>query len=245
MRLAKAVEHAGEAIIITDTAGTIDYVNPAFEQITGYSRAEVLGKSVTLLKSGEHSEEFYRTLWETISRGEVWSREIYKPKERRRPLSGRRHHIPSKGIHQAKYLTMFAVKKDITLEVSLQNQLFRAQKMEAIGALAGGVAHDFNNLLAIVLGYAQMLLLDKSDQHPDQEPLQQIINAVRSGTELARRLLTFGRKTESKPQPVDLNKEVHRMRRLLNRTFPKAINIELHLTDDPVSILADPARSNK
>jgi PAS domain S-box-containing protein len=241
MKLTKAVEHAGEAIIITDTGGAIEYVNPAFELITGYSRAEAIGQPVAILKSGEHSEDFYRKLWDTIRSGEVWTGRIINRKKDGTIYQEDATISPVRNS-AGQILNYVAVKKDITLQVSLQNQLFRAQKMEAIGALAGGVAHDFNNLLTIVLGYAQMILLDKPEQHPDHEPLQQIISAVHSGTELARRLLTFGRKTETKPQPVDLNREVHRMRRLLNRTFPKSIKIELQLTEDPVSILADPAQ---
>ena len=71
-RLAMAVEQAGESIVITDTDGAIRYVNPAFERVTGYRREEVLGKNPRVLKSGRHTEAFYRELWDVLTRGETW-----------------------------------------------------------------------------------------------------------------------------------------------------------------------------
>ncbi|MFB6347764.1 MAG: PAS domain S-box protein [bacterium] len=72
----KAVQQAGHVIIITDSNGVIEYVNPTFEAVTGYTESEVLGKSPRILKSGQHDEAFYRELWETITRGETWKGEL-------------------------------------------------------------------------------------------------------------------------------------------------------------------------
>jgi len=75
-RFRNAVEHAGHAILITNTNGVIEYVNPAFEALTGFSADEAIGRTPRILKSGEQGEQFYERLWDTICRGEVWTSEI-------------------------------------------------------------------------------------------------------------------------------------------------------------------------
>jgi len=89
--------------------------------------------------------------------------------------------------------------------------------MEAIGTLAGGIAHDFNNILQGIIGYAQILLMEKETGHPDQKNLQAIERLVRTATELTKRLLIFGRKVEIKLRPVDLNQEVKQVTKMLIR----------------------------
>jgi two-component system cell cycle sensor histidine kinase/response regulator CckA len=79
--LATAVEQAAEAIVITDAGGTISYVNPAFEKITGYARGQVLGQNPRMLRSGKHDAAFYRRMWETIGRGEVWTGRVFNKKK--------------------------------------------------------------------------------------------------------------------------------------------------------------------
>jgi signal transduction histidine kinase len=124
----------------------------------------------------------------------------------------------------------------------LEAQLLQAQKMEAIGTLAGGVAHDFNNLLQVVRGFTQLLLHGKDPKEPEYRALQKILHASERGAELTRQLLTYSRKVESKRRPVDLNLEVHEVGRLLERSIPKLIEIELHLADDLRTVFADPVQ---
>jgi two-component system, cell cycle sensor histidine kinase and response regulator CckA len=129
--------------------------------------------------------------------------------------------------------------RDITVEKKLESQLVHAQKMEAVGTLAGGIAHDFNNLLQAVQGYAELLLRSKTEGEPGSRELQEIVRAVRRGGELTRQLLTFSRKVESKLQPIDLNRIVEDVRSLLERTIPKMIKIEIHLTGNLHHVNAD------
>jgi PAS domain S-box-containing protein len=131
---------------------------------------------------------------------------------------------------------------DISEKKRLEAQLQQAQKMEAIGTLAGGIAHDFNNIMQIISGYTQILLLDKEEDNPDYNKLLGIEKSVERGTDLIERLLVFGRKVESNLRPVDLNHEVAQASRLLERTIPKMINIELHLSEDLKTINADPVQ---
>jgi PAS domain S-box-containing protein len=115
-----------------------------------------------------------------------------------------------------------------------------SQKMEAVGTLADGIAHEFNNLLQVVKGYAQLLLLRRDREESDCQKLQEIVGAASRGGELTQQLLTFSRSLESERQRVDLNREVKQVKKLLDRTFPKTINIELHLADDLKPLNADP-----
>jgi len=122
----------------------------------------------------------------------------------------------------------------------LESQLMQAQKMEAIGTLAGGIAHDFNNILQAISGYTQILLIAKKDSDPDYKELAEIEKAAQRARELIRRLLIFGRKVDIELRPVDLNQKIKIISKLLERTIPKMIGIELNLEENLKNINADP-----
>lgn len=124
----------------------------------------------------------------------------------------------------------------------LQRQLLQAQKMESIATLAGGIAHDFNNLLQIVLGYSGILLYDKQPSDREYEDLRAIRQAARDGADLAKRILAFSRRLEPNVRPINLNHEIRRMEKMLTRTVPKMIRIELLLSDDLMNTNADPGQ---
>jgi len=240
-RLATAVEQAAEAIVVTDTDGNIQYVNPAFERITEYSREDVIGRNPRILKSGEHPHRFYKNLWETIRRGEVWTgRFINKKKD------GSLYHeeatitpvLDSKG----QIINYVAVKRDITEHLELSRQLLQAQKMEAVGTLAGGIAHDFNNLLQAVLGYSELILMEEALDGRLKDDIRKINLAAENGADLVQRLLTFSRKTEIKMRPLNLNRQVDQVRKLLSRTIPKMIELQVMVSSDLGAINADPTQ---
>ena len=131
---------------------------------------------------------------------------------------------------------------DITEKKKLEAQLQQAQKMEAIGTLAGGIAHDFNNMLQAISGYTQILLMGKKASDPDYEKLEAIEKSAQRASDLTKRLLIFSRKVESKLRPIDLNQEIEQVSKMLERTIPKMINIELHLAENLKIINADPAQ---
>lgn len=111
----------------------------------------------------------------------------------------------------------------------LEAQFQQAQKMEAVGTLAGGIAHDFNNLLQAISGYTEILLMSKEKGDPDYDRFINIQASAQRAAELVQRILTFSHKVESKLRPVDLNQEVSQVQKLLARTIPRMIDIELHL----------------
>ncbi|MFH1112810.1 MAG: PAS domain S-box protein, partial [Pseudomonadota bacterium] len=134
------------------------------------------------------------------------------------------------------------VIRDVTEQKNLQKQLLQAQKMESVGTLAGGIAHDFNNLLQIILGYSDMLLFKKNPGDPGYDELNSIRLAGKDGAELAKRILAFSRRLDPKTRPVNLNNEIVRVQKMLERTVPKMIRIELLLADNLMTVNADPGQ---
>jgi two-component system, cell cycle sensor histidine kinase and response regulator CckA len=144
--------------------------------------------------------------------------------------------------HEGRPAGMLVTLRDISTRKTLEAQLFQAHKMEAIGTLAGGVAHDFNNILQAITGFAQLLMMGKDPGDSDYPKIQAIEQAARKAGDLTRQLLVFSRKVEAKLRPLDLNHEVEQVQRLLERTIPKMIRIELHLSGDLGIINGDPVQ---
>lgn len=132
--------------------------------------------------------------------------------------------------------------EDVTEKRSLYSQLAQAQKMEAIGTLAGGIAHDFNNILQLALGYSEMVLNDDGLHERLKPDLKKIYESSRRGADLVKRLLAFSRKTEINLQPLDLNHRTKEMGRMIERTIPKMIEIEMFLEEDLARVNADPTQ---
>ena len=149
-RLVAAVEQASETMVITDTEGRIEYANPAFERTSGYTREEAIGNELNMLRTGEHDDAYYARLWQTITHSENWhGRFVNRRKDGR--LYAEEATISPVRDASGTIVNFVVVKRDVTQEMALEEQLRHAQKMEAVGRLAGGVAHDFNNLLQAML----------------------------------------------------------------------------------------------
>ena len=129
---------------------------------------------------------------------------------------------------------------DITEMKGAEARLARAQKMEAIGQLTGGVAHDFNNLLAVIMGNAEML--EARESMGDAKQIQLILRAAERGAELTRRLLAFSRQQPLSPKPIDLGTLAAGMRDVLTRTLGEKIDFKVTLADDLWPALADPGQ---
>jgi signal transduction histidine kinase/CheY-like chemotaxis protein len=121
----------------------------------------------------------------------------------------------------------------------LEEQLYQAQKMEALAALSGGIAHDFNNILHCILGYTELALLKKYKGNPDYDLLKQIESMVQKGKYLAEQLLAFGRKMDAQSGVLDLNQIIKNVEKILRRTIPRMIDIELQLDDSLENVAAD------
>jgi two-component system cell cycle sensor histidine kinase/response regulator CckA len=240
-RLATAIEQTTEGIIITDTEGRIQYANPAFESMTGYSREEVLGRMIGEMWETDSNGGFVDELTATLEGSEVWRGRLTKKRK-----DGATYQedttISPVFDHSGQVMNYVAVMRDVTDHVALEKQLQHSQKMEAIGTLAGGIAHDFNNLLTIVSGYTELLMADSSKEDPTYADLSKIAFAAQRGSELVRSLLAFSRKVETKPRPVNINHSIEQVRKLLFRTIPKMIEIKVDLAHEIGVVNADPAQ---
>ncbi len=241
LRLGRAVEQAAESIIVTTPEGVIEYVNPAFERISGYSRSEVEGKNPRILKSGQHEPGFYRRMWDTLAAGETWTGRIVNKRKDGTLFEEDVSIAPVRGAY-GQTLHYVAVKRDITEQVRLEAQLQHAQKMEAIGQLAGGVAHDFNNLLQVIQGYTQLTADDLGETHPETTNLVEVLRACDQARTLTRQLLSFSRREVLQPRNLDLNRAIEDMIKILRRLIGE--HIELRLVAEPglKTVFADAAQ---
>ncbi len=219
--------------------GTITDANASFYELFGYTREEMIGKDVREL----HFDPADRLKFvkEIEEKGFV---KDYEVKFRKKDgtefdclLTSSVHFGPDRSIAGHR-----GIIRDLTLRKGLQRQLLQAQKMEAIGTLAGGMAHDFNNLLQAILGFSDLLLMKKDPGDPDRKKLEVIQHAARDGADLVSRILTFSRRAESRKRPIDLNEEILEAQKLVGRTVPRMIEIKLVPAENLAIIDADPAQ---
>ena len=202
--LATAVERSAECILITDTQGTIEYANPAFTKISGYTLEEVIGENPRILKSGAQDRSFYQSLWKTILSGRVWEGRITNRRKNGSLYEAECWISPVRG-ERGDIIRFVAVTHDVTEMIRLENELRQAQKMEAIGQLAGGVAHDFNNILTVILSNAHYLAKEIGPSDPMRRDVEEIRQAGQRAASLTRQLLAFSRQQVVEPQRLDLN----------------------------------------
>jgi PAS domain S-box-containing protein len=223
-RLSLAVEQAAEAIVVTDPKGSIAYVNPAFERVTGYSRAEVIGANPRILKSGKQDAAFYQTLWGTLTRGEAWTGRFINRRKDGTLYEAEAVISPVRDT-AGRIVNFVSVQRDVTRERQLEEQVRQSQRIEAVGRLAGGVAHDFNNLLTIIGGYSDLLLERLGPQHPQLSHVTEIRKAADRAASLTRQLLAFSRRQVLAPQVIDLNSVVANLHNMLRRLIGEDIEL--------------------
>ena len=240
-KLWRAVEQSADLVIITDRTGTIEYVNPAFETLTGYSRQEVMGRTPRILKSGQQTSELYKELWETILSGNVF-RDIMVNRKKNGDVFVVEKSITPLRDNEGKITHFISNDQDITNQRRLETQLQQAQKMDAIGRLAGGVAHDFNNLLMVISSYAELMLDSLTPQHPLRRNVDEIQKASRRAADLTRQLLAFGRKQMQSLQLLDLNVIIEEVAKMLPRLIGEDIELAFVPGEKLGRVKADPVQ---
>ena len=231
-RLLSAIEQSGEAIVVADPGGNIQYANPAFEQITGYAVEEAIGRNPRFLQSGKQDNAFYRQMWETLSAGRVWEGRLinmrkdgslYTENATISPVMDQDGHV----------INYVGVKRDISKELELEERYRQSQKLEAIGQLAGGVAHDFNNLLLVINGYSEMAYDSLDRDHRARAALEGVMKAGSRAATLVSQLLAFSRRQMIQPEALDLNEVVSDLMKMLTRIIGEHIRLDF-VPGDPL-----------
>ena len=219
-----ALESTANAIAITSPQGTIEWINPAFTRLTGVVAAEVIGDSLWRIKSGGEGGRLADEVSRTVAEGRVWHGELVNRRADGRLYTEETTITPVTRA-DGTITHLVSVQQDISERKRIEEQLLQAQKMEAVGRLAGGVAHDFNNLLQAMVGVTELL---RQPDVPPQEAapkLQELEELVQRGSQLTRQLLLFARRDTAKQESLDLNRVVEGTVRLLHRLLRE--NIEL------------------
>ncbi len=237
-RLAVAVEQSTESIMITDVDGGILYVNAAFEEITGYSAEETLGRRPDILKSGKHDNEFYGKLWKTISSGKTWEGRFTNQKKEGSLFETEAVIYPIRDADD-KVLNYVNISRDITQEAAIEKHLRQQQKMNAVGELAGGVSHDFNNILTAILGYVALCMNTVDEESKTYSYLSEIVKAGDRATKLVRQILTFSRQEQQQFYSLNLQPIIEDSLGLVQTTMRKSITLVQDIDPQCGPILGD------
>ena len=240
-RLITAIEQSDESIIITDPKGLIQYVNPAFERISGYLKKDIQGMTPRILKSGKQDETFYRNLWTTLLAGHTFKGHITNKRKDGSLFTEDASISPVFGT-DGRLNTFVAVKRDVTAHIQLEAQYQQAQKMESVGQLAGGVAHDFNNMLTIIMSYTQMAMTAVGLSSPIHKDLEQVYKAAQKSADITRQLLAFARRQVVAPKVLDLNETLETMLKMIRRLIGENIELVWHPGTALWTVMADPAQ---
>ncbi|KAA3615349.1 MAG: PAS domain S-box protein [Calditrichaeota bacterium] len=250
-KLGFAVKQSPTVVMVTDRKGNIEYVNPKFTELTGYSAEEVIGKNPRILQGGEVAKETYEYLWKTIRSGKVWRGEFHN-KKKNGEMYWENAQISAITNDKGKITNFIGVKEDITRQKQIEDenykleiQLRRSQKMETIGTLAGGIAHDFNNLLTPILGYSEMALLSLANDDRLRGDVESILRAAMKAKDLVQQILTFSRQVEQERKPISLQLIVKESLQLLRPSLPATIEIRQNIDKNCGKVKADPTQMHQ
>lgn len=237
-RYSQAVMQSGEAIVITDSDGVIEHINPAFTKITGYSEDESIGAKTSILKSGNQDASIYKHMWETISAGKTWRGKVINRKK-----SGEYYPAMltvSPIIDESGEISRYVgIQQNLEEMEALEAQFRQSQKMEAIGTLVGGIAHDFNNTLAGITGNLYMA-------KKEAESIPKVVSRLDSVERLAfgaaatiQQLLTFSRKGMVQMAPVDLAPLLKETIKLQKASIPENISLNIEEIEPGLIVKCD------
>jgi len=235
------LESASQAIVSIDRGGRIVLANRRAEEIFGYSGEELLGARIEMLlpesKRAIHSRD----------RDDYFARPRARPMGIGMDLSGRRKdgsevpvEVSLSYVEIDEGVFAIAFVSDISQRKRLEEQLLHAQKMEAVGRLAGGVAHDFNNMLTVISGYNRMILDELSTMDPLRGYAEEILKAADRAGALTNQLLAFSRRQIMQPRVINVNAVLIQTQKMLQRLIGEDVELVLHLGLNVGNIKADP-----
>ncbi len=211
LRLATAIEQSAEGIYLADPNWIILYTNPAFDRMLGFEPGELIGWHTRMLKSGMHDRGFYKNIKETLTRGEIWTGRAFNKRKDGTVIPIEATLSPVRD-GSGLIINYVSSHHDITIQVeaeaerkALQDRLQRAEKMEALGTLAGGVAHDLNNVIGVLVGYSELLLIKSPENSPLKMYAAQILQGGQRAAAIIQDLLTLARRGVTVSEVLNLN----------------------------------------
>jgi two-component system cell cycle sensor histidine kinase/response regulator CckA len=235
-RVMAAINGMGESVLIADRESMIQYVNPCFEELTGYSLEEVVGKNIRILQSGVHDDEFYSKIRDVLAEGTAWSGHFVNRKKDGSLFHERATISPVKN-DAGDVVNYVAVKRDVTHELDLEKRVVRSQKMASLGQFAHRVAHDVTNGLSTILGSAE--IISRSTPDPaSKEMADMIVSAVDRIAALTTDLMGFASTAKLSVKKQRLSKMLMGMSEMIDRTCHPNIKVSYEM-DDEVYVKAD------
>jgi PAS domain S-box-containing protein len=240
-QLAAVIDQSMEAVVITDKHGRVEYVNQAFEQLSGFDRTACIGQAMDAPFFSHQDQEILKQMTFMVSGDDSWQGrvenqrldgEIYISDTRIFPICDERGNA----------INLVCVKNDVTHEVQLEKQLQHSQKMEAIGTLAGGIAHDFNNILGGILGYAEISMNKAGGNKELKRNLDRILDGCRRAKELVHNILTFSRSSDEEAKPIEMQIIVKEALKLLRASIPSTIEFREQISSEPSIVHATPTQ---
>jgi PAS domain S-box-containing protein len=239
-RFRALVENSSDALLLMDAEGRITYLTPSSERHLGWTSHQIVGRSIFDFVHPDDRETVGARMAETLSNPlRSVSQEV-----RFHHADGDWRIMEGVAVNRLGDPSVGAIvvnARDITERRKLEEQLRQAQKMEAVGQLAGGVAHDFNNLLTAILGYCSLMLDEVPPEHPMRQDLIEIQSAGERAASLTRQLLAFSRRQMLLPQVVDINMLVRQLEKLLRRLISEDVELVTVLASDLLPVRVDPA----
>jgi two-component system, cell cycle sensor histidine kinase and response regulator CckA len=235
-RLETAVEQVAEGVIVTDCNATIQYANPALESMSGFSKAQLVGRSANTLGSQEGGPS--HDLWSRLKSDRTWRGNLVN-----RRSDGSTYEVEAtiSPIHdeEGQPAGFVGVERDVSVERALERELEEAGRLEAVGQLAGGIAHDFNNQLMAISGYAEMLRSEAADNPAVEADSREILRAAGSAATLVRQLLTLARRATQDPRPLSLDDLLTELRPMLDGLLGPD-RLQIRIETGQTNVWADP-----
>jgi two-component system cell cycle sensor histidine kinase/response regulator CckA len=240
----RAIRAVTQGILITDPArpdNPITFASAGFERMTGYAAAEVTGKNCRFLQGKDTDPDAVSAVRAAVAAGEPCTVELLNYKKDGTPFWNELSVSPVRGDDGA--VTHFVgVQTDVTERRNLEARYRQAQKMEAVGQLAGGVAHDFNNLLTVINGYSEMVQGMLGEGDPIREMVAEVRHAGERATGLTGQLLAFSRQSVLEPRVVELNDLVADTSKMLKRLIGEDIGLATALAPGAGRVRVDPGQ---
>ncbi|WP_262297685.1 histidine kinase famiy protein [Microvirga sesbaniae] len=236
-----AIEMTRMPMILTDPNlpdNPIVFANRAFQDLTGYTEEEVLGRNCRFLQGAHTDREAVAELRDAVQEHRAVSVELLNYKRDGTPFWNACFIAPVLDKDD-KLLYFFASQLDVTRRRTSEQAFRQAQKMESIGQLTAGLAHDFNNLLQVVSGNLE-LALSRTDDESLRRPLENASRAAERGSKLTKQLLAFARKTRLEPRPTNLNNLIVDFGEMLENSVGPQIEVQLNLRPRVPQVMVDP-----